>query len=92
MRRLSFRVDRRYLSKKECLSRAREILDSDLIDMDEKELAREIYFHARMYYWFRGLKDLPGFRYIVDKSDPIDLRDGGDTTFRRILFRIMWPF
>ena len=39
---LSIRVEPKYLSKKECLIKAREILDGDLIDMDVKELAREI--------------------------------------------------
>ena len=90
MRSLSFRVERRYLSKKECTARAQEILDSGLIDMDAKEMAREIYFHARTFYWFRRLNKLPVFRYIVDHADPIDLRDGGDTGFRRILFRLIW--
>ena len=90
MRRLSFRVDRKYLSRKECLIRAREIRDAGLIDMGEKELAMEIFFHTRIYYWFRKLYRLPVFSWIVDRADPIDLADGGDTKLRRFFFRLLW--
>ena len=87
---LSIRVEPKYLSKNECLIKAREILDGGLIDMDEKELAREIYSHTRAFYWFKRFEKIPGPRLIVTRADPIDLQDGGDRWIMRLLFRIVW--
>ena len=43
----SIRADRRLLSKEECVKKAQEILrEKYIIGMTEKEVSREIYFHA----------------------------------------------
>ena len=89
-RTLSVRIEKKYRSKFECMEKAREILDSGLIDMDEQELAEEIYAHARVYYWFLRFSKIPGFRFLLNRADPIDLADGGDKRFRRMMFRLVW--
>ena len=89
-RSLSVRIEKKYRSKYECIAKAREILDNGLIDMDETELAEEIYAHAVAYYWFLHFAKVPGFRFLINRADPIDLADGGDKKFRRMMFHLVW--
>ena len=67
--------------------------DSDTLydpDMDETELAEEIYAHVVAYYWFLHFQKIPGFRFLINRADPIDLADGGDKKFRRMMFHLVW--
>jgi hypothetical protein len=89
-RTLSIRVEKKYRSKYECEAKAQEILDSGLIDMDEAEIAQEIYAHARAYYWLLRFAKIPGFRFLLGRADPVDLADGGDKKFRRMVYRLVW--
>ena len=76
------------MNKKACRREAKRILSEDLIrGMSEIQLAREIYFHALAFYFCEktGL-----FPEIKRHADPIDLRDDGDTDFRRTVFALLW--
>ena len=81
---ISVRVRREFLDRDACLSEARRILSEGHIrNMNEIQLAREIRFHALAYYfcertgWFSNMKA---------HADPIDIDDGGDTFFRRVIY------
>ena len=85
---LSIRVRKEYLDKDLCMVEARKILSEGKVRrMSELQLAREIYFHALAFYFCEktGL-----FPEIKRHADPIDLRDDGDTDFRRTVFALLW--
>lgn len=91
---LAIPATRGYLSKEVCREKAEEIIaEKKISDMTASEIAREIYFHACIFYAACFLKKyhLP-VQWFINRADPIDLEDGGDTSFRRILYRIMWLF
>ena len=83
-----------YLSKQACLDKARILRHTRVLEeMSEKEIAREIFFHAvvcrlceKLERWHIRL------RYLKAKADPIDLSDARDTLFRRFCFRVVWLF
>ena len=81
------------LTKKGALAEARRILaDRYIEEMSEKALACELYFHARIAAYCRMRRRTPLldlFR-VREKTDPIDLRDGGDTLLRRAFYRLFW--
>ena len=88
MSKISIPVRRAFLNKRTCRREAKRILSEGLINgMSEMELAREIYFHALAFYFCEktGL-----FPEIKKHADPIDLRDDGDTDFRRSVFALLW--
>ena len=88
MSKISVKVRREFLGKQACLVEARRILSEGHLDnMNEIQLAREIRFHALTYYfcdrtgWLKSMKA---------HADPIDLKDGGDTPMRRIVYTVSW--
>ena len=87
---VSLKMDPVYLSKDICLKKAEEIHADQSLDMEVREMAREIYCHARFYYWFHRLEGIPIVKRALDRADPIDMADGGDTLLRRIIFRLTW--
>ena len=88
MKVLSIRVKKEFLKKDECLREAKAILSEGKISgMSEKQLAREIYFHALAF--FICDKILP-LRWIKRFADPIDMQDGGDRPLRRAAFAASW--
>ena len=88
MKVLSMKTEERFNSKKACLAEADRILKEGLLDgMSRKQIAREIYFHRRAYVF---CEKTGMFRWIKEQADPIDMKDGGDTLFRRIVFFLTW--
>jgi len=91
----SIRADRRLLSKEECVKKAQEILrEKYIIGMTEKEVSREIYFHAWAYHIAYSLekKNNKLFARVRQAADPIDLADYGDTWIRKIVYSMFWLF
>ncbi len=87
---LSIRVKKDFLNKESCINEARRILSEGLIrNMSELQLAREIYFHALAFHFCErtGM-----FRMVKKHADPIDLADGGDRLFMKIIFAASWFF
>lgn len=88
MSNITVKVRKELLDKDECIKEARKLLSEGHINnMNEMQLAREIRFHALVYYfcertgWLKGMKS---------HADPIDLNDGGDTGFRRAVYAASW--
>ena len=85
---LSIRVRKEYLDKDLCMAEARKILSEGKVRrMSELQLAREIYFHALAFFFCEKVFFL---RWVNKYADPIDMRDGGDTPFRRFIFAASW--
>ena len=88
MSKISLKVRKELLDKDECLTIARKLLSEGTINnMDEMQLAREIRFHALIYYFCKRTGLLKGMKA---HADPIDLNDGGDTGFRRVVYAASW--
>lgn len=88
MSRIAIKVRRELINKEECLAEARKILsEGNINNMDEIQLAREIRFHALTYYFCEKTGLLKGMKA---HADPIDLNDGGDTGFRRVVYAASW--
>lgn len=87
-RELSIPVSREYLNKDACRREARRLLrEGSIIDMSERQLAAELFFHAAVYYFCEKMNVLPRYR---EHANPIDLRDGGDTRLRRAVYSACW--
>ena len=76
-------VTEEYLNREVCRNKAQSVLSEEGIRMSLDECAEEIYAHAWFYY------RLP-FKWVRSHADPIDLHDGGDTRFRKWVFRRIW--
>ena len=88
MGRLSIKVKKEFLKKEACMEEARKIISEGRISgMSELQLAHEIYFHALAFFFFEKVFFL---RWVNKYADPIDMRDGGDTPFRRFVFAASW--
>ncbi len=88
---LSLPVDPRLLVKAECLKKAAEIRREGKLDkMSEQEIARELYFHAVAYFLCLRLRPLIHLRRVMERANPIDLSDDGDTAFRTFCYKILW--
>ena len=85
-------VRREFLSKRVCLLEAERILKEEHIKlMTRKQIAREIYFHAVMFYFALSLESFHiRLTYIKKHADPINLADHGDTAFRKLCFHVVW--
>ena len=82
-----------YLSKRNCMEKAGQILESGLLDgMTRKEIAREIFFHARAFSFCKRHEKLgwKPIRWVIERADPIDLADFGDTKGRKAVYRLFW--
>ena len=80
------------LSKRRCRKMADAyIARREITGMGAPEIAREIYFHAMVYYICLKLRrfHLP-VSYLIDHANPVDLENHPDKLFRRICYRIMW--
>ncbi len=85
---ISIKVRKELLNKKESLAEARKLLsECHINNMDEIQLAREIRFHALAYYFCERTGFLKGMKA---HADPIDLNDGGDTGFRKVIYAASW--
>ena len=90
---LSLPMDPRLLVKEECLKKAAEIRKEGKLDrLSEQEIARELYFHAVVYFLCLRLRPFFPLQFIMERADPIDLSDNGDTAFRTICYKILWRF
>ena len=88
MKKLSIKVRKEFLNKDACMKEARRIIsEGKLSGMSELQLAHEIYSHALAFYICDKITFL---RWVKKYADPIDMRDGGDTKFRRLLFASSW--
>ncbi len=90
---LSVRVERRLLSKAECMKRAQDIIRERKIEhMTDVQIASELYFHAVLFYFCKALSRhrIHMFQKLMHHADPIDLSDYGDTPFRQFCFRLLW--
>ena len=79
--------------KKLCVLKSRNILrERTITGMSEKDLAAELYFHACIAKAAKPLaeKKIPFFVWLFEHADPIDLESGGDTPFRKVIFRFFW--
>lgn len=85
---VSIPVRREFLDKQECLKEARKLLrEGALRGMNEKQIARELYSHAVVYYFC----DRTGrFSFLKEHASPIDMRDGGDNPLMRAAFAACW--
>ena len=85
---ISIEVRREFLNKDVCVAEARRIISEGTIrNMSELQLAREIYFHALAFYICEKTGRMPR---IKAHAHTIDLEDGGDTGFRRIVYAASW--
>ena len=88
MGKLSIKVKKEFLKKEACIEEARKIISEGRISgMSELQLAHEIYFHALAFFLCEKVFFL---RWVNKYADPIDMRDGGDTPFRRFIFAASW--
>lgn len=82
-----------YRDKNKCMDEAYYIYIHDLISgMSENAIAKEIYAHAVIYYILIRFAN-KGYRFIdniLHHCDPIDLEDGGDKWYRKIIYEIIW--
>ena len=61
--------------------------------MSQKQIAKEIYFHAVAYYTALFLERFHiHMNYIKKHAEIVDLTDGGDKLFRRFCYYILWLF
>ena len=87
-KKVSIPVRREFLDKQECLKEARKLLrEGTLRGMNEKQIARELYSHAIVYYF---CDRTGGFSFLKEHASPIDMRDGGDKPFMRAAFAACW--
>ncbi len=85
-----------YSDKKECLAIARDIIaKKQITGMTERQLAAEIYTHGYIHSHFDRL---PGFlkksrfaqKAYRSCDNGVDLGDGGDTRFRKIMYFLIY--
>lgn len=87
----SLPVDPRLLVKEECLKKAAEIRrEGKLVHLSERDIARELYFHAAVYFLCLRLRPVLNLKSVMERADPIDLSDAGDTAFRTFCYRLFW--
>jgi hypothetical protein len=87
----SLPVDPCLLVKEECLKKAAEIRrEGKLIRLSERDIARELYFHACIYYLCLRLRPVLNLRILMERADPIDLSDRGDTPLRTFCYKVFW--
>lgn len=85
-----------YVNKENCKDLANDLLaDGFIEDMNEDDLAAEIYTHAFFYYLFDSIPDalheLPVLSKIYNSvSNGIDLENGGDTGLRQIVYAVIF--
>ena len=85
---LAIKVRKEYLNKDMCLKEARQIIsDGKIKNMSVPQLAREIYFHALVFY-FCERTGLLGM--LKKRANPIDLNNGGDLFFKRVFYAAAW--
>ena len=88
MSKLSIKVKKEFLKKEACMEAARKIVSEGSISgMSELQIAHEIYFHALASFFCEKVLFL---HWIKKYADPIDMRDGGDTPFRRFIYAASW--
>ena len=85
---ISIPVRPEFLNKDACLEEARKLQsEGHLNAMTEKQIAREIYFHAVMLHYCDRKNRQGWWR---EHADPINLHDGGDTLLRRAAYAVCW--
>lgn len=88
MKTMSIPVEPRFRNQEECRKEARRILEEELIcGMSELELAKELRFHALVYYFCESTGLFPELKA---HADPINLNDHGDTAFRKAAYHLLW--
>jgi hypothetical protein len=45
-----------------------------------------------VYFLCRRLRPFFPLQFIMERADPIDLSDNGDTPFRTFCYKILWRF
>ena len=82
-----------YCFKKRCLETAEQILSDGRLDgMSKKEIAQEIFFHARAFSFCKKHEEKGWkiIRWVIERADPIDLADHGDTKSRKAIYSLFW--
>ncbi len=84
-----------FLKKNYCLKFANGLIQQGRVKrMTQQEIAEEIFAHAVIYYSLNGkytfglgtaLAD-----YFVDHARVIDIVDGGDSSFRKSIYNMIW--
>ena len=92
IRTFSLPADQTLLVKHLCLRKADRILEEGRIAfMTREEIAKELFFHAALFYWCKWLARFGiHLNWIMRHADPIDLADHGDTPFRKFCFSVLW--
>lgn len=85
---VSIPVRREFLDKQECLNEARKLLREETVrGMNEKQIARELYSHAVVFYFCERTGKFP---FLREHANPIDMRSGGDIPLMRAAFAMCW--
>lgn len=85
---VSIPVRKEFLDKKTCLNEARKLLQEGSVHgMSEKQIARELYSHAVVFYF---CERTGRFSFLREHASPVDIRDGGDNPFMRAAFAACW--
>jgi len=85
---LSIKVKKEFLNKEACMEAACKIISEGKIrGMSELQIAHEIYFHALAFFFCEKIIFL---RWVRRYANPIDMQDGGDKPFRRLIFAASW--
>lgn len=85
-----------YFDRDNCMKAAQEIVDNEEITgMTVKQIAKEIYTHAYVYYKFDKLpqfvKDLSIAKKAYNSAaNGVDLEDNGDSLKRRVAYTCIW--
>lgn len=85
-----------YYKKNECLREAKAIIENNQITgMSVRQLAAEIYTHAKVYYSFPCLPEIIRKTKFMQKAfrsaaNGIDLEDNGDKFSRRICYSLIF--
>ena len=90
---VSLTYSEEYRLKERCLEMAEQILSDGRLDgMTKMEIAQEIYFHARAFSFCKKHEDKGWklIRWVIERADPIDLADHGDTKGRKAIYSLFW--
>jgi hypothetical protein len=89
------KMDIKLRDKNNCMEQAEALLSKGTItDMTQRQVAEEIFAHAIVYYRASACKNVPAVGVLATKvmkhGDPVDLISGGDTHFKRMVYRVLW--
>lgn len=90
-RAIAIPVDKKFLRKASSMVQARMLVSSRQIDMNIQECAEEIYAHTVVFYCLDTLKKIHiNCSWLINHANPIDLEDGGDKPYRKVIYKLIW--